>query len=296
MIKRIYAKALSTSERHGYEPPLLIYIVLENGFISRSKAKWKDLEASSLEPFADCFEGHNWLEGLPPIELLKENERKKIERSLMTLKRKSDKNGNNYRNTLNLPDLVMFNGIAIQWLNKSLVCSICSEICGTSKMQKTKHGSDIAEKHYPLDWFEIYKQGTVQFADDEDITRMDSVSSVMPYAFCICESCNPRNQDFNFTTKRRLEKKGDGSPFKKNPNVTLYEEFYTQMAKCWPSYKRFERVKEFNASRAIKKWAQRNPARVSTPAARNFFKMALGIADLESFITKSLQNQKEPTK
>lgn len=287
MIKRIYAKALSTEERHGYEPPLLIYIVLNNGFISRSKATWKDLEAAKLEPFGDAFEGHDWLTGLPPLELRKECERKQLERSLVTLKRKSDKNGNDYRDAINLPESVIFNGVAIRWLNKSLVCSICSEIRGTSKMQKTKYGSDVSERHYPLDWFEIYKQGSVQFADDDDIARMDSVSSVTPYAFCICESCNPRNQDFNSTIKHRLEKKIDGSPFKKNPNVTLYEEFYTQMAKCWPSYKRFERVKEFNASRAIKKWAQRNPSRISTPAARNFFKMALGIADLESFITKS---------
>lgn len=110
--------------------------------------------------------------------------------------------------------------------------------------------------------------------NDGLIAKLESMNVHSPVKYGICDRCNPR----------------------KNKMVSLGDDMLSILGKCWPSFRAMhlkligkpQKQKE----RIVLQWVKRNPQKVSTESARNFFKLSLGISNLEKFINKTQkQNQ-----
>ena len=172
-------------------------------------------------------------------------------------------------------DEIEYRGHQIKWLRRIKVCAICKQHC-----------ENMHVRHY--DW-PFKSDGPIT---DDDILRLDQMSHASHRSYSLHDTCNPRGK-FISDLKKTAAK--NGLAYGENGENTMA--VLKSLGECWPSFRINEpKGKRLEKQRIIRKWAKRNPLRVSTHAARNFFKMTIGISNLESFIKQSKQNQKEPTK
>ena len=159
---------------------------------------------------------------------------------------------------------VHYRDTEVKWLEKMKLCSICRELIWPDK--------EWFETSTPIDKY--WKKGQMPY---EAITELDSMAHSGYVTYGIHNCCKPTSEGM----KKILSDYSKGYLNERDKDTVEL------LAKCWPSFA--IHAKRPDKQRILRKWAIRNPSRVSTPAARAFFQIHLGIKNLDSALTKAKQ-------
>lgn len=153
-------------------------------------------------------------------------------------------------------------GVAIRWLVRIRLCSICRQVIVWSNDEARTLAKFPKEAG----------RGQIPF---EEIKGMEAVSFGDHITYGIHECCKPNSDSMK--QRRKAYSKG---ALERREGLII-----EMLAKCWPSFAIHSAAPD--KERIVRKWAIRNPGRVSTPAARAFFQIHFGIKNIESALTKT---------
>lgn len=163
---------------------------------------------------------------------------------------------------------IYYRDTEVKWTEKMKVCCICRELIYPSR-EWLESPSQIAK---------YWRKDQLSF---EDIAELDAMAHSGYITYGIHNWCKPDGAGM-----KRIIK-----DYSKGYLSDQDKETMELLAKCWPSFA--IHAKRPDKQRILRKWAIRNPSRVSTPAARAFFQIHLGIKNLDSALTKAKQTTHE---
>lgn len=213
-------------------------------------------------------------------------QKKLTDDKISSIRRILSKNGiSNIEKELGLHSFTFF-GKKVRWLNRLRVCSVClGQIYYLG--EKEDDDSLLASESARLMMSEDYRSTSTV---DVNILRILSAENTSDdfWSFGIHRNCNPRSSDCKFRWMEII-KRTRARDYK--ASIDLANVLRQRM----PSFKFLDEmlgVHHFSKDRVLANWAKRNPQKVSTEAARNFFKLTLGISNLEKFITTTQKQNK----